>query len=483
MTCGRVTPGIGGHVGGGVETHLDAAFAHLPHEPVGDGRIILALRRARGDQDLAAEGRRGLQQGDAMAPQRRDPRRLEAAHAAADHQHALGSPRGGDHPQLLLPADHRVLDTGDRLALAQAADAALARAHARADVVEASFHGLLGHLGVGDHGARHADEVAHAGGEHPLRLLRRAHAAGEDHGHLHHRARGGGEIGVQRMRVVEGGRDHRFEAKRLRVRPAHHPVVRDAEGVGPPRDLEQVLLGQPAGDEVVAAVPHPDDEVVSDGLAHRPEHLVGESHPVVDAAAVFVGARVGERGEKVLEQMTAVEGNVAAVVAALLEPHRRRRPRIDDLADLGLGHHVGPLAMAFFTSVGRTPQRGPRVPGVAAPTPVGDLRQAEGAVPVHRRAHLLELRDDAVVPVVDLGPVVDRGGMNARGAEHHHHPAAALGLLLVVAEVAVGEAAPLAVGGAVGGGDDAVLGGRVAERDGAQEVTERGRHGYLSLAS
>ncbi len=199
---------------------------------------------------------------------------------------------------------------------------------------------------------------------------------------------------------------------------------------------------------------------------------MGESHPVVDAAAVFVGARVGERGEKVLEQMTAVEGNVAAVVAALLEPHRRRRPRIDDLADLGLGHHVGPLAMAFFTSVGRTPQRGPRVPGVAAPTPVGDLRQAEGAVPVHRRAHLLELRDDAVV-----------GGMNARGAEHHHHPAAALGLLLVVAEVAVGEAAPLAVGGAVGGGDDAVLGGRVAERDGAQEVTERGRHGYLSLAS
>ncbi len=285
------------------------------------------------------------------------------------------------------------------------------------------------------------------------------------------------------MRMVERRRDHGLEAQRLRVRPAHHPVVRDTQGVGQPRDLEQILLGQAARHEVIAAVPDADDEVAPDRIAHGPEHLVGEAEPVLDAAAVLVGARVGEGGEEVLDEVPAVERNVAAVVTALLEPYGRRGPGVDDFTDLALGHHVGPLAMALLASVRRTPQWCARIPGVAAPAAVGDLREAQGAVAVHRVAHLLELRDDAVVPVVDLGPVIDRGGVNARGAEHHHRAAAALGLFFVITDVAVGEPAPLAVGGAVRGGDDAILGDRVADGDGAQEVTERGGHDYLSLAS
>src|SRR5262245_66658205 len=88
---------------------------------------------------------------------------------------------------------------------------------------------------------------------------------------------------------------------------------------------------------------------------------------------------------------------------------------------------------------------------------MGDLREAEGAVAMNGVAHLLELGNDAVVPVVDLGPVVDRGGMDARGAEHHHRAAATLGLLLVIADVAIGEAAAIPVGGAVRRGPDGVL--------------------------
>src|SRR3989441_517400 len=218
------------------------------------------------------------------------------------------------------------------------------------------------------------------------------------------------------------------------------------------------------------------------GAARSPSRA--ERVPFLDPAAVFIGARVGEGGEKVLQQVTAVEGNVAAVVATLLEPHGGGGPAVDHLADLGLGHDVRPLAVALFPGVGRTPQGRARVPGMAAAAAVGDLREAERAVAVDGRAHLLELRDDAVVPVVDLGPVVHRGGMDARGAEHHHRPAAALGLLLVVADVAVGEAAALAVGRAVRGGDDAVLGRGVAQLDGAQQMTERvGHDGYFSLAS
>src|SRR5262252_4603738 len=112
-----------------------------------------------------------------------------------------------------------------------------------------------------------------------------------------------------------------------------------------------------------------------------------------------------------------------------------------------------------------------------------DLREAEGAVAMDGVAHLLELRNDAVVPVVDLGPVVDRGGMDARGAEHHHRAAATLGLLLVVADVAIRDAATLPVGGAVRSGHDAVLGHGVADGDGLEEMPELGGHRYLSLAS
>src|SRR5215467_8467772 len=112
-----------------------------------------------------------------------------------------------------------------------------------------------------------------------------------------------------------------------------------------------------------------------------------------------------------------------------------------------------------------------------------NLGEADGAVAMDGVAHLLELGNDAVVPVVDLGPVVDRGGMDARGAEHHHRAAATLGLLLVIADVAVSEAAPLPVGGAVRSRYDAVLGHGVAEGNGTEEMPELGGHGYLSLAS
>src|SRR5215467_11480083 len=181
--------------------------------------------------------------------------------------------------------------------------------------------------------------------------------------------------------------------------------------------------------------------------------------------------------------MAAVERDVAAVVAALLEADGGGRPGVDHLAYLGLGHDVGPLAMTFFTGVGGSPQGSARVPGVPATATMGNLGEAEGAVAMDGVAHLLELGHDAVVPVVDLGPVVDRGAMDARGAEHHHRAAAPLGLLLVIADVAICEAAALSVGGAVRSGHDAILGHGVADGDGTEEMPKLGGHGYLSLAS
>src|SRR5262249_22089427 len=156
------------------------------------------------------------------------------------------------------------------------------------------------------------------------------------------------------------------------------------------------------------------------------------------------------------------------VVAALLEADGGGRPGVDHLAYLGPGHDVGPFAVAFFTGVRGSPEGSSRVPGVPATATMGNLGEAEGAVAMDGVAHLLELGNDAVVPVVDLGPVVDRGGMDARGAEHHHRAAATLGFLLVVADVAVGEAAALPIGGPMRGGHDAVLCHGVADRDGTE---------------
>jgi len=386
-----------------------------------------------------------------------------------------------DLHQLGLAPDGRVLDAGDRLALAQAADATLGGADAHAHVVDPALADLQRHFGIGDQGARHADEVADPRRQRRLGLLGRHHAPGHDDRHAHDRLREGGEVVEDPARVVVRGRDRRLVAQRLRVGAADHPVIGDAERVQPPRDLQQLLAREAALDEMVAAVPQADDEVAAHRVAECAQHLGGQAQAVLEAAAVLVGARVGERRDEVLEQVAAVERDVGAVVAALLEPHGRRRPRVDHLADLGPGHDVGPLAVPFLPRVRGRPQRRAGVPRVAAAAAVRDLRQAERAVTVDRVAHLAELRDDAVVPVVDLAPVVDRRRVDARGAEHHHHAAAALRLLLVVADVALGDVALLAEGGAVRRGDDAVLGRGVAEADRAEQPREGAHH--LSRAS
>src|SRR5207247_6178260 len=165
--------------------------------------------------------------------------------------------------------------------------------------------------------------------------------------------------------------------------------------------LEQLFLGQATGDEVIPAVADADDEVLPHRVAHGAEDLLAEPGPVLEAAAVLIGARVGERGDKVFEQVATVEGNVAAVVAALFEAHGGGGPAVDHLADLGLGHDVRPLAVALFPGIGRTPQGRARVPGVAAPAAVRGLRETERAGAGDGRARRRELRGGAVVPSVD----------------------------------------------------------------------------------
>ena len=119
------------------EAHVDAGLVDLAAEPVGDLRVVLALRRLGGGEDLAAQHRVRLEEGDVVAPDRGHARGLEPGRPAADHDHDALRPLGrADHAELGLAADHRVLDAADRLALAEPADAALAGPDADPDVVD-----------------------------------------------------------------------------------------------------------------------------------------------------------------------------------------------------------------------------------------------------------------------------------------------------------------------------------------------------------
>src|SRR5215813_7888081 len=87
VTWGRCTPGIAGWR---VEANVDPGLPNLADEPVSDGGIVLALGCTRGDQDLAAEDGRRLQERHLVATQCGHPRRLQSAHPASHHEHAPG---------------------------------------------------------------------------------------------------------------------------------------------------------------------------------------------------------------------------------------------------------------------------------------------------------------------------------------------------------------------------------------------------------
>src|SRR5262249_48859703 len=116
---------------------LDAELADLQLQPARRAVVVLALRRAFRDEELASELRRLLEEHDPMPAQAQHPRRLHAGDAAADDHHLLHTVRPRYFGELRLEADRGVLDTGDRHAAILPVDATLVVAHALADVVDA----------------------------------------------------------------------------------------------------------------------------------------------------------------------------------------------------------------------------------------------------------------------------------------------------------------------------------------------------------
>ena len=232
------------------------------------------------------------------------PGELHPRRAAADHQHPLRLRRPlGQVAQLPLVRPERVDAAGVAEPLHLLAVDALVQPDARADRHGVRAPGLVDDVEIGERRPGHGHQVGVAGGQHGLRLLGRGDPPGVDD----RQVRGLLHLAAQRRPldvVVPAGRDVRRGAE----------VVADVEAevvdraVGGERLHQPLTLLQPvpAVDELVDAQAKPVGErawrVAADGVGDLPQ----VADAVLEAAAVAVGAQVGERGEEPLDHVVVV---------------------------------------------------------------------------------------------------------------------------------------------------------------------------------
>ena len=178
----------------------------------------------------------------------------------------------------------------------------------------------------------------------------------------------------------------------------------DQAGVGETsHDLKTFGLVDAAVDKLVAGDPHADDESVADTLADRGHHLEAEAHPVLKAAAIPIGALIGDRRQKAVDQMMGGGDDLDAIKAALLAARRRVTECLDDAAEIPVLHLLGIGAMQLLAVVRGADQRQAVPPlGRVATAEMGELTEDGSTVLMHPRREGVEIGQDAVVAAIDL---------------------------------------------------------------------------------
>ena len=144
-----------------------------------------------------------------------------------------------------------------------------------------------------------------------------------------------------------GGDEHRIAGRNVHARFDHEQagggdadrrvdVVDLAGGFGDLRDAHRIVDGGAALDQFVAAQSHAERKASADDLAHGGHDLDEQASPVLDAAAVLIGALVGGLAEE-----AAHDRAVAALQLDAVEPTLRavlgdECVAGDDLVDLGM---------------------------------------------------------------------------------------------------------------------------------------------------
>ncbi len=273
------------------------------------------------------------------------------------------------------------------------------------DLVVAPFPRLHDPLGVGDQRPHERDAVGLVLLDDLLGLVGREDAVHGEDGRVAHRL-------LHRVRRVHA------EAVRRVVR-AHHADATGADADVEVVDEPQLLvpgchLGAVVGGEtravgllVVADEADAHGDTVADGIAHRRHDLHAEAHPVLERAAVRVGAVVELRREELVEQVP-----VRALDLDPVEPARdgvARAPDVvvDRLGDVARVHRPRRLHV-----IGRhrrcdrdllRPVAQHHRPGVR------ELDEGVRPVLVHLRGELLVVRDALGIPPVGVVRHLVRG--------------------------------------------------------------------------
>ena len=254
---------------------------------------------------MAADLRRRVVQVNGIAALHQHAGALGARRAGADHQYGV---LGGALREFLrVPAAAIFLAGGGVLRANHRRPAdfparnAYIAADADADVVVAAFLDLLRQPGIGDRGARRADDVGDALGDDLGHLLRVGETADPEHGFLGHLFDESGPGNLVAL-LVESGRPGVL-APLGDVAHVHVPQIDQRVGQGD--ELHAVILDLDAGVAVerIDGEAGGDGRVVAHGAADFFQGLEPEARAIFQRAAVFVLALVVIGREKLQRQV------------------------------------------------------------------------------------------------------------------------------------------------------------------------------------
>ena len=298
-----------------------------------------------------------------------------------------------------------------------------------ADVVEAALLDLVGQEGVGDRGPGGADDVRLARGHDLRHVIGAGHAADAEHRHV------GDALHVLDPGLLVVGL---VEARRACVLAPFGDVADvDVPKVDHPllgRELDE-LEAVVADLDALRPVKGIDGETgrhgagVAHRLLHRSHGLEPEARPVLEAAAVLVGALVVELGQELERQIAVRAVDVDDVEARTLG------------ADCGVDIHLDQVLDVVFVGLARVgarfelrrdltgaPGHGATLHAGRVGSAVPHLDPGQRAMPVNLVAHVTQVDDIALIPDAGRDPMHVVGFRMDRGVFGADSAPAALGL-------------------------------------------------------
>src|SRR5258708_38307571 len=236
----------------------------------------------------------------------RNYRRLHAGRPAAD-DHDLLAPRGrGQSPETQLPPTDRILNTGDRKALVEMADAGLIARDARPDILRGAPCRLVRHVGIADERPRHAAYVGVTAPDHRIRVLRLIDSTGDKNWNSGLPFDAGG-VGHDIGRFQSHGRRDVNGTAEAGGRSDRHVYIGEAV-IEASHRLEGLILRQALLLGFRSRYPQPHDEAVGHFGADIGYHLTQETQASVEIAAICIVAQIAAGVQKLRRQI-AVTGD------------------------------------------------------------------------------------------------------------------------------------------------------------------------------